>query len=94
MSELPTTTKKLPYHGKRIFMKAFNNAREYYDSEDTAFAVAWSAVKRKYRKNKSGRWVAREDANDFDTTQSDTTTSCSSSSSESSSDENDDYYYD
>ncbi|QEI03663.1 CHAB-LIKE2 [Rachiplusia nu nucleopolyhedrovirus] len=87
MSELPRAAKKLPYHGKRIFMKAFNSAFRYYDSEETAFAVAWSAVKRKYKKNNSGKWVARSDANEYDTT---TTESSSSSSSNEETDDDDD----
>lgn len=89
MSELPRATKRLPYHGKRIFMKAFNNARQYYGCEQTAFAVAWSAVKRKYRKNKKGKWVARSDANDYDTTTTDT----SSSSDDYDDDDDEDYEY-
>ncbi|AAL01826.1 unknown [Spodoptera litura nucleopolyhedrovirus] len=73
ISELPKSVDKLPYHGKRIFMKVFNSAHEQYGNEQSAFRAAWSAVKRKYIKRK-GRWVARRDANDYDTTDTDTTT--------------------
>jgi len=49
-----------------IYLEAFNNAYEQYaDSserqddrsrEETAHAVAWSAVKQKYQKGEDGKW--------------------------------------
>jgi len=50
----------LPEHAQEIFVSAFNNALEEYGSEATAFRVAWSAVKKKYRKH-GDRWVPRDD---------------------------------
>lgn len=51
-------------------MKAFNNALKTYDTEEAAYRVAWAAVKRKYYKNKNGRWVSYANANSYDTTSS------------------------
>lgn len=59
LSDLPKGTSKLPKHAKEIYMAAFNNAHEEYDEESTAHAVAWAAVKKKYKKNKDGKWVSR-----------------------------------
>jgi cation transport regulator len=53
--ELPfAVAKHLPQHAQDIFREAFNHAwDEYGGDEDRAFRVAWSAVKRKYRKRDS-----------------------------------------
>lgn len=72
ISDLPASTRALPYHGKRIFRKSFNEAYERHGNEQTAFRVAWAAVHRKYEK-RNGRWKARPDANEYDTTTTDTT---------------------
>ena len=40
----------LPKKAQEIYMKAFNNADEKYKDEVTAHKVAWSAVKKEYRK--------------------------------------------
>lgn len=50
----------LPPHAEEIYKEAFNSAWEQYDNkeerkdeksrEETAHAVAWSAVKKKYEK--------------------------------------------
>ncbi len=73
LSELPDNVSNvLPKHAQEIFLAAFNNAWEEYaspkdreggrDREETAFAVAWSAVKHSYEKDdESGRWVEKED---------------------------------
>ncbi|AUA60280.1 ChaB-like [Operophtera brumata nucleopolyhedrovirus] len=58
-AELPSALKKLPPRAKRIFRRAFNNAYDHYDSEDVAFRVAWSAVKRLYKK-RGDAWVAKK----------------------------------
>jgi cation transport regulator len=66
-SELPDSVKHvLSIHAQHIYMKAFNSAfDEYKESssrkgnktrEETAFSVAWSAVKKKYRKTSDGKW--------------------------------------
>lgn len=67
ITELPASTQVLPLEGKRIFMKFFNRAYEKYHSDAAAARIAWQAVKRKYIKV-GGEWVARQDANDYDTT--------------------------
>lgn len=69
-SDLPETVRdNLPAHGQDIYKEAFNSAwDEYADPEDrrgdsgreeTAHAVAWSAVKESYEKNDDGEWVAK-----------------------------------
>ena len=57
-SELPpAVANHLPAHAKDIFREAFNHAwDEYSGDEPRAFRVAWSAVKRSYRKRGSD-WV-------------------------------------
>jgi cation transport regulator len=68
--ELPEAVKKyLPEHGQHIYREAFNNAWKQYDEpherkddrsqEETAHAVAWSAVEKVYEKNESGEWVKK-----------------------------------
>ena len=46
----------LPKHAAEIFRAAFNNALEEYREEETAFRVAWAAVKRDYEKGEDGNW--------------------------------------
>lgn len=63
ISELPDNVRDhLPEHAQEIFLEAFNNAWDQYtdrdDREETAFKVAWSAVKQKYRKA-DGKWVRK-----------------------------------
>ena len=59
--DLPEAVKdSLPSHGQEIFKEAFNSASKEYDEEETAFKVAWSAVKKKYEKNDDGDWVEKE----------------------------------
>lgn len=66
-SELPDTVKDvLPDHAQDIFKEAFNSAYDQYKDpderrgdesrEETAFKVAWSAVKREYEKGEDGKW--------------------------------------
>jgi len=59
ISDLPQSTSKLPKHAKEIYMAAFNSAHEQYDDEATAHATAWAAVKKKFKKNESGKWVSK-----------------------------------
>jgi cation transport regulator len=57
--DLPDSVKdNLPQHAQIIFMEAFNSARENYKEEETAFKVAWSAVKKKYKK-RDDKWVEK-----------------------------------
>jgi cation transport regulator len=53
----------LPKHAQEIFQEAFNSAYDEYKErgaegrEETAFRVAWAAVKKKYQKNEdTGKW--------------------------------------
>lgn len=70
ISELPDSVRdNLPRHAQEIYKEAFNSAWEQYDEpeerrgdasrEEVAHKVAWSAVKQKYRKDDSGRWVSK-----------------------------------
>ncbi|MBW4555227.1 MAG: ChaB family protein [Trichormus sp. ATA11-4-KO1] len=54
IEDLPDIVKEnLPKHGQEIFRAAFNSAEEQYKEEERAFRVAWSAVKRVYKKQKA-----------------------------------------
>ena len=67
-SELPKGVKNaLTKHAQEIYREAYNSAWDQYDQpeerrgdssrEETAHRVAWSAVKKKYKKNNSsGKW--------------------------------------
>lgn len=57
LADLPDAVKdRLPKHAQEIFMASFNSALEEYDEEETAFKVAWSAVKHQYEKGDDGNW--------------------------------------
>lgn len=59
VSELPDSVKDhLPHHAQEIFLEAFNSASKEYKEEETAFKVAWSAVKKKYKKD-DDQWVEK-----------------------------------
>jgi cation transport regulator len=69
-SDLPDKVKEnLPDHAQDIYREAFNSAWEQYDEkeerqegrtrEETAHAVAWSAVENTYEKNENGEWVEK-----------------------------------
>ncbi len=59
----------LPEHAQDIFVKSFNSAWEEHlknanhpdaSQEEVAFRIAWSAVKRKYSKDKrTGKWIEK-----------------------------------
>ncbi|HHS7920380.1 TPA: ChaB family protein, partial [Legionella pneumophila] len=70
INELPDSVKdNLPNHAQEIYKEAYNNAWDQYDEpdkrqgdrdrEETAHAVAWSAVKKEYEKNSEGKWVKK-----------------------------------
>lgn len=60
IKELPDQVKDpLPKPAQEIFKEAFNSAEDQYDKEETAFKVAWSAVKNEYRKDDSGNWIRK-----------------------------------
>jgi len=56
VDDLPPAVHGLPGHAREIFRAAFNAAWETYADrgpqaqEETAFRVAWAAVKKRYRK--------------------------------------------
>jgi cation transport regulator len=64
IADLPdNVSNNLPKHAQEIYKEAFNSAYEEYKErgpegrEETAHKVAWTAVKKKYRKNeKNGKW--------------------------------------
>lgn len=63
--DLPDSLKdNLPDHAQSIYREAFNNAYEEYDSEETAYRVAWSAVKQTYEKDKDEGWVPKDRSSD------------------------------
>ncbi|WP_241292286.1 MULTISPECIES: putative cation transport regulator ChaB [Microbulbifer] len=66
-SDLPDAVKNsLPPHAQSIYKEAFNSAWDQYKDpedrredrsrEETAHAVAWSAVKEEYEKSDDGNW--------------------------------------
>jgi len=54
-SDLPPAVRRLRPHAQEIFLSVFNNAWQSYadrgahEQEESAFRVAWAAVKRHYR---------------------------------------------
>lgn len=59
IKDLPDQVRdNLPKHAQEIFMSAFNSAAEE-QSEQTAFKIAWSAVKQSYEKDDSGNWTKK-----------------------------------
>ncbi|ACO53481.1 chaB [Euproctis pseudoconspersa nucleopolyhedrovirus] len=70
-NNLPPSTRRLPFHAKRIFLKFYTKSLSMRMSKEDAIKIAWSAVKRKYYKNNNRQWVAYVDDNEFDTTTSD-----------------------
>jgi len=70
-SDLPDNVRNvLPAHAQDIFKEAFNSAHEEYadpndrrddsDQEETAFKVAWNAVKTSYEKGAEGKWHLKD----------------------------------
>lgn len=71
LSDLPDSVRdNLPMHAQEIYQAAFNSAWEQYDQpeerrgersrEETAHAVAWSAVEKKYKKDsQTDKWVEK-----------------------------------
>lgn len=68
IDNLPDSVKQnLPIHAQEIYITVFNHAwDEYADEskrrtnesrEEISHKVAWAAVKEKYRKTDSGKWV-------------------------------------
>ncbi len=71
LEDLPESVRdNLPEHAQEIYRAAYNSAWDQYDKpeerrqghsrEETAHAVAWSAVEQKYQKDaQSGKWKER-----------------------------------
>ncbi|MDQ5951546.1 MAG: cation transport regulator [Patescibacteria group bacterium] len=73
LQDLPDRVQdNLPKHGEEIYLSAYNSAWEQYKDakdrqksrsrEETAHAVAWSAVENVYEKNDKGEWVKKSSA--------------------------------
>ena len=57
----PSIRHSLPKGAQTLFLKAFNGAfHQYKGDESLVFKVAWSAVKKSYRKNAQGKWVKKK----------------------------------
>ena len=56
LDDLPPAVRRLPRHAQEIFRAAFNTAWQSHagltaaEQEETAFRIAWAAVKKRYRK--------------------------------------------
>ena len=64
IADLPDAVKGLPKHAKEIYKSAYNSASKDND-EGSSAAIAWAAVKNKYKKNEEGNWVAKEATGDM-----------------------------
>jgi phage I-like protein/cation transport regulator ChaB len=54
----PDRIKSLPKHAQKIWIAAYNSAwNRYNGDEGKSNGTAWAAVKKKYKKNKEGKWV-------------------------------------
>lgn len=60
VSNPPKKIKDMPKHAQEIFVSAFNSALTQYKDEGKANAVAYAAVKTKYKQNEKGEWIAKE----------------------------------
>lgn len=67
ISDLPAQLRDLPSHAKKIFLSSFNSAYDQYEDDKRAFATAWAAVEKKYKKE-GVMWVAKANTeiNDFE----------------------------
>ena len=55
IKDLPVRIQRhLPIHAQEIYKEAFNTAWVEYSDEQTAFKVAWAAVKKSMRKTGMG----------------------------------------
>lgn len=64
IAELPESVRRvLPREAARLWMSAYNQASK--DGAEEPAAVAWAAVKRKYRKGEGGVWVKKSDDLEF-----------------------------
>ena len=62
VSAPPAALKGAPKHAIEIFVAAFNAAfKEYNGDEGKSYAVAYAAMKRKFRQTSDGKWVVKSD---------------------------------
>lgn len=60
IKDLPDRIKHvLPVRAQEIYRTTFNTAHGQYGDEIRAIKIAWSAVKKSYKKNKEGKWVQK-----------------------------------
>lgn len=55
---LPAPIQRLPPHAQKIYMEAFNGGYETTKSDASAAAIAWTAVKKKYKKV-GNQWIEK-----------------------------------
>lgn len=60
-ADLPQAFSKMPEEAKRMAMQVLNDRLEQGDDEETAIKKAMGAVKRSYKQDKDGKWVAAQD---------------------------------
>lgn len=64
--EIPSTLRRSDPHAQEIYEAALKSAIEEYGEGETAYRVAWAAVKNEYEKQ-GDRWVKKEtDTGDTD----------------------------
>ena len=54
---IPNSIKELPSKAKDIFISAFNNAFGQNKDEEQSTKIAWSAVKKVFKKDDEGNWI-------------------------------------
>lgn len=72
IKDLPDSVRHvLPTHAQEIYVSSFNNAHKEYhakknrrdpdeDLDAICHKVAWTAVKKKYKKSKEGNWIEKK----------------------------------
>lgn len=60
IDQLPTSVRNnMSPSMQKVFLKVFNETYQKNESETQAFRVAWGVIKKVARKNKSGKWVKK-----------------------------------
>lgn len=71
-NDLPDSVRNvLPAHAQEIYLASYNNAHSEYhlkknrrnpkeDLESICHKVTWTAVKKKYKKDKDGNWTEKK----------------------------------
>jgi len=63
-NELPSTIRKLPYKAQSLYRSSFNSSYSRTKSDSIASKVAWTVVKKRFKKV-DGNWIAKGLSNDF-----------------------------